>query len=36
MVQTVYTEERQAAVIEEFFEQVKDRTFVAGMQVWLW
>ncbi len=36
MAQVVYTEERQAAVIEQFFEQVKDRPFVAGMLVWLW
>ncbi|MFX0099411.1 MAG: glycoside hydrolase family 2 protein [Candidatus Hodarchaeota archaeon] len=33
---TVYTEERQAFVIEKFFEQVMNRSFVSGLLAWCW
>jgi beta-glucuronidase len=33
---TVFTEERQAFVIESFIEQIKTRPFVAGILVWVW
>ncbi|MBD3353241.1 MAG: hypothetical protein GF364_17305 [Candidatus Lokiarchaeota archaeon] len=33
---TIYTEERQAAVIESFFNQVLDKKYVNGLLVWCW
>lgn len=33
---TIYTEERQAYVIEKFYDQVLDKNFVAGLLVWCW
>lgn len=33
---TIYTEERQAAVIESFFEQIIDKPYVSGILVWCW
>ncbi len=33
---TIFTEEQQAYVIEQFIEQIKSRPFVAGVLVWCW
>lgn len=33
---TVYTEERQAYVIESFIDQIKHREFIGGLLVWVW
>ncbi|MHA1869669.1 MAG: hypothetical protein ACTSXF_01860, partial [Promethearchaeota archaeon] len=35
-VYTIYSEERQAFVIEKFYEQVMDLDYVNGLLVWCW